>query len=198
MAKHVWFFPFKNENCDVVNTKTLKRSMGLDGVGQDKKMDRVLTLDVVYDANGPVAAESFDQVLNRIENDTVLYVVGHCAEGSTTLTSVDETKSVTAAALAALLGHLPSNWPGRIKCYGCESALDGVWLCCFATQSFAKRLLDAIQPTHPHLSVWGYSTSVPMSYNQPNMNPALFGSADKVHKHVGQDDRASNYLVRVQ
>lgn len=195
MAQHVWFFPFRTENCMDTNSKTQKKSMGLDGVGIDKKMVRVLTLDIVYDHDGPVQGRTFQQELAGLADETVLYIVGHCAAGSTTLSSVDETQEIYAAGLVGLLAHIPKQWPGRIKCYGCQTGLSGQWLFFWRTQPFAKLLFDAIRPTHPKLSVFGYSTSVPMSYNQPNMQPALFGSSETVHKHVSKDGtRASKFL----
>jgi hypothetical protein len=93
--------------------------------------------------------------------DDALYIRGHCAAGQKTLESSDHTTQITVQDLINILeGKLPKVFPGKIKIFACESALDTA-----DSRSFAKRFATSLSKQG-----WG--------------NCTFYGYSEKLHTFI--------------
>jgi hypothetical protein len=97
----------------------------------------------------------------------VLYIRGHCSKGSSSLGSADHDTMVDASEIVDLLIGDPRNpdlafaFPGIVKVYACESALESTTLWIFNSDAFAQRLADAMwNAGYRSCSYHGYGDTV--------------------------------------
>lgn len=114
---------------------------------QSAKTWRNVSAVDVFCADSPVKRNHLQALSNA--ND-VLYIRGHCSKGSSSVESSDHSSTVGASDIVQLLVQDQRNpdlafaFPGIVKVYACESALDDTTLWIFNNDAFAQRLADAM------------------------------------------------------
>ncbi len=104
--------------------------------------------------------------LAELDKNSTLYIVGHCAPGSECLSSEPTGRldddgpwlrdRVTASGLKKLLKHgLNSGFAGKIKIFGCNSALKEA-----DDESFAERFAAKMDTTYFSCTIYGYNREV--------------------------------------
>lgn len=201
---HAFFYPFPLAHCKVNETDPATQVASITNYPaqmlRDPKSVVAFTIDACLTnptrignkinwSESSGSLKYYAQQLVAMSDKTTLYVCGHSGSGLDTISSPDEKVDVKSAELASYLELLPCDWPGRIKCFGCESAnTKGLWM--WASQSFAKRLFDVLHKSHPRVEVYGYTHSIA---TWPTTDPKTGQS----HKYV-EGVRTKTYLQRVQ
>lgn len=129
------------------------------------------------------------QSVNEDNNlNTALYIVGHCTPGADEILSPDEKVKCSVETLMGYFkDNLSTDFCGKIKLYGCETAKPSFWP---GSQPFTQRVHDSMRKLgYNRCSFYGYTEAV-------SSWPTTMTDGS-VHKHL-KDKRSKTTRVPIQ
>ncbi len=110
---------------------------------------------------------------NDDPTEITLYIFGHCAPGQNQLHSPNLQEACSVDQLVSYCELIPNTFPGKIKLYGCETAVPDVLS---KTQAFASQFFVKMrQKSFNNVRIYGYTTNIANFHTRMD--------DDSIHRH---------------